>query len=77
VSDTPDMVEELKGAVRGCGTSLCRLAALSGVSEGQLSHFLRGKRTLTLPVAAKLCRALGLRLVMGPPAVTEKAKGAK
>lgn len=40
-----------------------RISQLSGVTEAQLSLFVNGKRTLTLPVAAKIAEVLGLELV--------------
>jgi plasmid maintenance system antidote protein VapI len=33
------------------------------LSEAQLSYFVNGKRSLTLPAAAKLAKVLGLELV--------------
>lgn len=39
-----------------------RIAKISGLSEAQLSYFVNGKRSLTLPAAAKLAKALGLEL---------------
>ena len=40
----------------------------------QLSRFMRGERTLTLPTAEKICRVLNLELAERPPA---KGKGNK
>jgi len=40
-----------------------RIAKESGLTESQLSYFVNGKRSLTLPAAAKLAKALGLELV--------------
>jgi transcriptional regulator with XRE-family HTH domain len=59
------LVEKIREAIRDCGLSHNELARKSGVSQPQLSRFLTGERTLTLPAAAKVCEALGLRLV-GP-----------
>src|SRR5262245_12854455 len=56
------VVEQLQDAVRGSGLSLHELGRRTGVSEGQLSRFLRGQRTLTLPAAARVCSYLGLAL---------------
>ncbi len=56
------VVRQLQDAVRGCGLSLHELARRTGVSQGQLSRFLRGDRTLTLPAAAQLCLYLKLGL---------------
>jgi transcriptional regulator with XRE-family HTH domain len=57
-----DIEQRLKRAVLGSGLSRYRLAKLSGLSEAQLSYFVNGKRSLTLPAAAKLATALGLEL---------------
>ena len=60
-------------AIEESGMSQVELANKSGVSQGLLSLFLEPdfskRRTITLPVADRLCRALGLKLVQ-----TKKAK---
>jgi transcriptional regulator with XRE-family HTH domain len=66
-----DLSGQLRRAITGCGRSLNQLAAASGVHRAQLSRFLRGERTLTLTVAAKLCNCLGLRLT-GPGLATKE-----
>lgn len=58
----PDVADQLRQAVAGCGMSLNQLAKASGVSAGQLSRFLRHERTLTLAAVAKLCTYLELHL---------------
>ncbi len=60
------VTEQLKQAIRASGKSLNQLGKESGVSQPQLSRFLAGKRTLTLPMVDKLCDALGLRLTDQP-----------
>ena len=57
-----DLEEQLREALRRTGLSHHELARQSGVSQPVLSRFLSGERSLTLPVAAKICRSLGLRL---------------
>lgn len=57
-----DIEQRLKRAVLESDLSRYQIARISGVSEAQLSFFVNGKRTLTLPVAAKLAEALGLEL---------------
>jgi transcriptional regulator with XRE-family HTH domain len=77
----PDIIGQLREAVSGSGLSLSEIARRAGLSEGQLSRFMRSERTLTLPAAAKVCTVLGLQLVKpdgavgGPvgPATTEAA----
>lgn len=57
-----DIEQQLKKAVLGSDLSRYRIAQLSGLSEAQLSYFVNDKRSLTLPAAAKLAKALGLEL---------------
>jgi hypothetical protein len=61
----PDVADQLRKAVAGCGKSLNQLARETGVHAAQLSRFLRQQRTLQLTAAAKLCANLGLYLA-GP-----------
>jgi transcriptional regulator with XRE-family HTH domain len=61
--EEPGVVEQLKEAIRESGLSLNQLSHTSGVSNPQLSRFMQGKRSLTLPAVEKICTALGLRLV--------------
>jgi hypothetical protein len=60
--ERPDLVEQLRDAIRDSGQTLTRLGALCGVGKDRLSRFLRGERDLTLAAVAKICRALRLRL---------------
>jgi len=57
-----DVEEQLRAALVETGLSMNEIARRSGVSQPTLSRFLRGERSLTLPVAARLCAMLGLRL---------------
>jgi plasmid maintenance system antidote protein VapI len=57
-----DIEQRLKRAVLESDMSRYKIAKLSGVSEAQLSYFVKEKRTLTLPAAAKLARILELEL---------------
>jgi hypothetical protein len=61
----PDVADQLRRAITGCGKSLNQLARETGVHAAQLSRFLRQERTLQLTAAAKLCSHLGLYLA-GP-----------
>ena len=65
-TDLP-LVAQLRQAIRDSGLSLNEIGRRAGVSEGQLSRFLRGDRTLTLPAAAKVCLYFGLELCAGGP----------
>jgi plasmid maintenance system antidote protein VapI len=66
----PDIAEQLRRAVMGCGLSLNGLAKVTGVHQANLSRFVRGERSLSLPAAAKLCSYLGLALT--GPALTPR-----
>jgi transcriptional regulator with XRE-family HTH domain len=59
------LVAQLREVIRASGLSLNELGRRTGVSEGQLSRFIRGDRTLTLPAAAKMCLYFGLNLCRG------------
>ena len=56
------LIDELQQVIKESGLSLNSIGKQAGVSQAQLSRFVRGERTLTLPVAAKLCVFFGLRL---------------
>ncbi|HZY87592.1 MAG TPA: helix-turn-helix transcriptional regulator [Gemmataceae bacterium] len=64
----------MKERIRGCGMNLNELGLASGVAPPQLSRFMRGERTLTLPTVEKVCRVLNLELAERP---AEKKKGGK
>jgi transcriptional regulator with XRE-family HTH domain len=55
--------KQISQAIRASGLSLKELGRASGVDAGQLSRFLRGHRSMHLPAASKVCKALGLELV--------------
>ena len=57
-----DIEQQLKSAVLESDMTRYRIAKLSGLSEAQLSYFVNNKRSLTLPAAAKLVKALELEL---------------
>ena len=57
------LIRQLRKAIRDSGQSLNALSKACGVSNPQLSRFMRGKRTLTLTAAEKICVALRLRLI--------------
>jgi len=56
------LVAQLRDSIRASDLSLQELGRRTGVSQGQLSRFVRGERTLTLPAAAKVCEFFGLAL---------------
>lgn len=56
------MNEQLRDAMRDCGSSLNQLATACHLDSGQLSRFMRGERDLTTATASRLCNHLGLKL---------------
>lgn len=56
ISDT------IRDAIRQDGRSAYALEVDSGVSRPQITRFLKGERTLTLPAVDALCKVLGLEL---------------
>jgi transcriptional regulator with XRE-family HTH domain len=60
----PAMIGQIQQAIRESGLSLSELGRVSGVSQGQLSRFIRSERILSLPAAARVCEALGIQLLM-------------
>jgi transcriptional regulator with XRE-family HTH domain len=53
----------LREAIQGSGISLGELSRKTGISTPQLSRFMRGERTFTLPLAEKLMIFFGLTVV--------------
>jgi len=54
--------EQLREAIIDSGLSQSRLAELSGISQTQISRFIRNERTLTLESASKIAEVLELEL---------------
>jgi transcriptional regulator with XRE-family HTH domain len=61
------LVSQLRDAITKSGLSLNELSKRSGVQSSQLSYFMRGERTLTLPAADRICAALGYHLEKDAP----------
>jgi transcriptional regulator with XRE-family HTH domain len=70
-----DIQKQLREAIAASGLSLNQLGEKSGVSDGQLSRFMRGERTLTMETASPLCRVLGLELRPAAPETPAARKG--
>lgn len=68
------LTDVLRDAIQGSGLSLNKLAELADVPVPSLSHFMRGTRSLSLPVAEKLMAVLGVQVV--PPARPAGGDGA-
>jgi len=54
--------QELRDAIRNDERSIYRICRDSQVDEGTMYRFLKSERTLTLPVAGRICDLLGLHL---------------
>ena len=54
--------EQFRQAILNSGMSRYRLAELTGVSDGVLSNFVTGKRSLTLTTAVKIAKVLKLEI---------------
>ena len=61
----------LRDAIQASGISLAELSRQTGISTPQLSRFVRGERTLTLPLVEKLMAYFGLKVTDA----SGKAKG--
>jgi hypothetical protein len=70
----PDVIDQLREAIRNSGQSLYRLGKTSGVGPDRLSRFMRGERDLTGDAVAKICTALGLQLVGSRPPAKPKRR---
>jgi hypothetical protein len=65
------LIEQLRQAIQSqvqAGVSLNQLGKESRVGTSQISRFMRGIRTLTLPAAERICQVLHLRLTQEPSA---------
>ena len=60
---TKNIEAQLRDAILSSDVSRYKLCKMSGVTNSQLSYFVRGERSLTLGSAAKVAQALGLELV--------------
>src|SRR5947207_146229 len=56
------MTRLMQEAIRQTELPVLEIARQAGISQGQLSRFIRDERTLTLPIAERLCEVLGLEL---------------
>ncbi len=58
----PNIEEQLRQAILTAGVSRYALSKASGVSQGVLSRFVHGERTVTMDTAARIAAALRLEL---------------
>ncbi len=57
-----DLETVMKKAITKSDLNYNRIAIEADVAKSALTLFMSGKRTLTLPVADRICRVLGLEL---------------
>lgn len=57
-----DMESTLRQAIGNSGRSYRDIAQEADIAPSILSLFMTGRRTMTLPVAGRVCRVLGLAL---------------
>lgn len=58
----PSIADQLRDAIERSQMTHYALGKLSGVTPEQIDRFMRQERDLRLETAAKLARALGMRL---------------
>lgn len=56
--------DQLRITIQRCGKTRYRLSLDSGVSQSALSRFITGESELTIANAEKLCKAIGVQLVI-------------
>ena len=59
---SPTMREAIIQAIDGSGKSVRAVALNAGISQPQLSRFVKGERDLLLDAADKVAKSLGLEL---------------
>src|SRR4051812_16737943 len=57
------MIDQLRRLLSESGYSANEIGRRTGGSPSQVSRYLRGERTLSMPVIEKLCAGLGFQLV--------------
>jgi len=58
-----NVIDQLRGAIRESGQTQLAIADATGIDQGTISRFMRGKRGLSLENFALLCKYLKLSLV--------------
>ena len=61
--DPDDLDAVMRDAILKSGRSVNDIAKQAEVSQSVLSRFVRGERTITLPLASRVCGVLKLRLL--------------
>ncbi len=61
--DRSDLEAVLRKAIVDSGRAVNEIAVAADVPQSGLSRFMRSERTLTLPIASRLCKTLRLELI--------------
>ena len=69
---TENIEDQFRKAILQSGMTRYRLSKLSGVTNSQLSLFVRGKRSLTLESAAKIAQVLEIELIQKKSTKTKR-----
>ena len=65
----PTLTDVLRAAIQRSGLTYYRIAKATGIDEGNLGRFARGRLSIRLDKADRLAAYLGLRLMPDPDAV--------
>lgn len=57
-----DWQELMRAAIENSGLTLLEISHRTGISQSQLSRFMRSERNITFPTAEKIGKLLGLEL---------------
>lgn len=72
--EATDLENALRAAIVADGRTLYAIAKEAGLKQIQVARFVKGERTIGLPIAGRLCAVLGLEL---GPASKPTRKGGK
>jgi transcriptional regulator with XRE-family HTH domain len=67
--------DQLRRAIRDCGTTRSVLARRANVAESCLSRFMTGKAGLTISVIDRITDVLGVGLTPGPKLLPGRGRG--
>lgn len=60
--EATDLENALRAAIVADGRTLYAIAKEAGLKQIQVARFVKGERTIGLPIAGRLCAVLGLEL---------------
>lgn len=62
----PDLLAQLREAIKASGVTRYRIAKDLGMSESQLSRLMTGEQRLSIPAAERLAEYLGYTIELRP-----------